>query len=75
MIISHHTKADEAQKIAKKICLAIENGNYGVQKLITASFGVTEFKENESQKDLITRVDSALYKAKKEGKNRVITIL
>ncbi|MEA3331266.1 MAG: diguanylate cyclase [Campylobacterota bacterium] len=75
LIILHHTKINEAQKIAQKICLAIEEASYGIEKTITASFGVTEVTKDDLAINLITRVDKALYKAKDEGKNRVVTIL
>lgn len=39
---------------------------------ITASFGVAEAYEGESYATLFQRADSALYKAKREGRNRVI---
>lgn len=75
LIISHHTKVSEAQKIAQKIRSAIEEANYGIEKNITASFGVTEVKEDDLAINLIARVDKALYRAKDEGKNRVISFL
>ncbi len=40
----------------------------------TASFGVAQKEEKEEAKDVLKRADDALYKAKKEGKNRVITL-
>jgi diguanylate cyclase len=41
--------------------------------LITFSAGVALFVPPESQEDIIKRADEALYKAKKAGKNRVIS--
>ncbi len=74
LIISHHTNIDEAKIVAQKICLAVEKQNYGVEQTITASFGVTQIQNRDSYINLITRVDNALYQAKKEGKNRVVSI-
>ena len=45
----------------------------GVGK-ITASFGVAEYKPGMSVEDLLKSADSALYKAKKLGRNRVVAI-
>ena len=38
---------------------------------ITASFGVTQYIEGDTEASLINRADDALYKAKKNGRNRV----
>lgn len=41
---------------------------------ITASFGVTQYIEGDTEASLINRADDALYKAKKNGRNRVETL-
>ena len=41
--------------------------------LITFSAGIAVFKENEDQSAVLHRADSAMYLAKKMGKNRVMT--
>lgn len=40
--------------------------------LITFSAGVTQYRTGESRESLLIRVDEALYKAKKNGKNRIV---
>lgn len=66
---------DQAVSVAEKIRLAIEQhpkitvDNHEIN--MTASFGVAQFLEDESEASLIKRVDSALYNAKKKGRNRV----
>ncbi|BBI98790.1 hypothetical protein FGKAn22_04830 [Ferrigenium kumadai] len=40
--------------------------------LVTFSAGVAQRAPQESQEDIIARADKAMYRAKKEGKNRVI---
>ncbi|MDX1351852.1 MAG: GGDEF domain-containing protein [Thiomicrorhabdus sp.] len=40
---------------------------------ITASFGIACFKGNESAEELISRADQALYKAKADGRNRIVS--
>lgn len=43
----------------------------GVPVRITASFGVAEYEPGQEAGDLVTAADSALYGAKRAGKNRV----
>ena len=38
---------------------------------ITSSFGVAELHASDDEEELIKRADTALYKAKKNGRNRV----
>jgi diguanylate cyclase (GGDEF)-like protein len=45
----------------------------GVPVRVTASFGVASFPEHGEGDDLLRAADSALYEAKKRGKNRVET--
>jgi len=37
---------------------------------INISFGVVQYESGETQEEVISRVDQALYRAKREGKNR-----
>jgi polar amino acid transport system substrate-binding protein len=45
-----------------------------VQEPITCSIGVTEITEADDCDTVILRVDQALYKAKEEGRNRVVNL-
>ena len=38
---------------------------------VTCSFGLTEYRPGESVASLIERVDTGLYRAKENGRNRV----
>jgi diguanylate cyclase (GGDEF)-like protein len=38
---------------------------------ITSSFGIAQYRPNEELKDMLSRADAALYKAKNAGRNRV----
>ncbi|MDO9192424.1 MAG: diguanylate cyclase, partial [Undibacterium sp.] len=38
---------------------------------ITMSFGVTSYREGDTLKSLMIRADDALYRAKRNGRNRV----
>lgn len=71
MIISAETTLEQMHKLTERIRLAIENyhGVDGVK--VTASFGIGEFQHGETQKQLLKRVDDALYLAKASGRNQL----
>ncbi len=49
--------------------IAVSAANVTVK--LTASLGVADSKQNPSLEDVMARADSALYKAKHQGRNRV----
>jgi len=44
----------------------------GVPGQVTSSFGAVTFAQGETVDELVKRVDQALYRAKKTGRNRVV---
>lgn len=54
---------------SKEVINKTSNENLG---RITLSIGVAEYKHGESITDFIERADAALYKAKEQGRNRVV---
>ncbi|WP_319561675.1 GGDEF domain-containing protein [Marispirochaeta sp.] len=71
LIILPNTHLKEAKGIAERIRHVIEDSYFSDNKIrITASFGVTEANDDDTEETIIRRVDSLLYKAKKEGRNR-----
>ena len=65
----------EAIDIAEKIRDAVQNKNFkfkNVTYVTTISMGVAEFSNERDKEVLIEKADQALYKAKREGKNRVV---
>jgi diguanylate cyclase (GGDEF)-like protein len=61
--------------MAEKIRQAI--GNYSFDKVgrITVSFGVIQFKQDDTEDSFMKRADDALYKAKEKGRNRVEVVV
>ncbi|WP_242442863.1 diguanylate cyclase [Magnetospirillum sp. 15-1] len=59
--------------LAERIRKAVMAYDFPVAGHITASFGVAEYRENETWESWLCRSDAALYAAKEGGRNRVIT--
>ncbi len=80
VVILPLTKKPDAQMIGERIRRRVEqdefgNGHEGFKVKITVSAGVASYPENgRTSKELIERLDQALYLAKGHGKNLVRTI-
>ncbi|HQS67947.1 MAG TPA: diguanylate cyclase [Sulfuricurvum sp.] len=62
---------EKATLVADKYRQAIEQLNIPEVGSITASFGVTVFSKGDTQETMMHRADVGLYRAKKNGRNRV----
>ncbi|WP_428443656.1 diguanylate cyclase [Photobacterium sagamiensis] len=62
-----------ATVLAEKLRAAIESSLYAISEDVTSSIGIAECRKNESWNHLIKRADDALYKAKSQGRNCVVT--
>jgi diguanylate cyclase (GGDEF)-like protein len=71
MIISSETNLDDAYALAERIRAIVENYTFEAVGKITVSFGVTEFKENDTENSFVKRADNAMYLAKRKGRNLV----
>lgn len=72
MMILHNTDASSAAYIADLIRQCFANTVFPAIRPQTVSLGVTQATKDDTLDTLCTRVDMALYKAKKNGKNIVI---
>ncbi len=59
--------------LAEKLRSAIEQHNFVNGIKMTASFGIAVVQENDDINKIIARADSAVYEAKKNGRNRVVS--
>ncbi len=73
IILSEDSTEEESFQLASRLRHSIELFPFDVVGNITCSFGVSQFKMNDSQITLLERVDKALYEAKESGRNRVCT--
>ena len=78
-ILIANSSLEEAQKRAEEIRIGIESAQLKRKNetqpisTITASFGIASYKgEADTDEDFIARADEALYKAKQDGRNRIV---
>ena len=71
IIVLPKTELEVACKIAEKLCLEIAKHPFEVVEKVTISLGVGSYQPDLSIDKLIKKVDVALYKAKRSGKNKV----
>lgn len=67
------TRLNEANRIAERLKTLISEYDFGLDNIVTCSFGVTEFRKNDTRTTLFRRADKLLYDAKAQGKNIVIS--
>ncbi len=77
-----HTKLDEAKIVAERLRQSVEKKKINIEEYkikdvkeisVTVSIGVSEYKKTDKEPEtLYKNADSALYKAKEQGRNRVI---
>ncbi|MDM5264729.1 diguanylate cyclase [Sulfurovum sp. XTW-4] len=75
LVMLPETDEEEAVLVAEKLREVISMGDYQIAREVTCSFGVATHIDEENLDSMIARADRYLYKAKKEGKNRVVSHL
>lgn len=69
-IIAAETNLDEAWVLAEKVRKLIEEHDFKQVKDITVSLGITQYYPQDTSDSIFKRADTALYKAKENGRNR-----
>jgi diguanylate cyclase (GGDEF)-like protein len=76
-LLTPETDIVGAMKLAERLRSAIEAATVklpnGAEVSVTASLGVAVKGELERPEQLVTAADEALYEAKRNGKNRIVT--
>lgn len=65
------TNLEAARLVANRICRSLAENVFEHTGRVTASFGVAMYQTGESIPSLLGRADEALYRAKRNGRNRV----
>ncbi len=73
LIILPNTILSAAIQIAERLCLSLSTTPLVNHLTITASFGVSCYQHGDTLEQLLQRADAALYQAKAQGRNRVVT--
>lgn len=73
MLLAPISSKEDALEFSERLRAIVESTPFPEDIHITCSFGVAELAQNESIDSLLRRVDTALYKAKNNGRNRVET--
>lgn len=71
LILLPDTDSHQAHIVARGLQEKINQIRFDTAGHLTASLGVTQYKDGESMTQLLTRADKALYLAKTNGRNRI----
>ncbi len=77
VILLSDTDANGAEFLAERIRASIEQHTiaYGMDIIkITASLGVSTLRDNDTRESFVMRADKAMYTAKHNGRNRVVSV-
>ncbi|EAT14279.1 diguanylate cyclase [Desulfuromonas acetoxidans] len=73
LIIAPSSNREETEQLADKLLSALRNHQFDQVGTVTASFGVCALRHELSASKVLSLADKALYQAKAEGRNRVIS--
>ena len=76
VIILPHTDLDGANRAGEGICTYIDTSRFSYKRLaipVTISAGISSFKKGDDSYSVFERADTALYLAKRSGRNQVRT--
>ncbi len=73
VVVLPKSSLEKAHEVAERIRYSVETTQHIQGEQITCSLGVAIRREKESIQELFERVDRNLYRAKKSGRNRVVS--
>lgn len=71
IIILAETNLDQAVNVAETLQNVIAQFDFTTAKNITGSFGIAEFKDDDTPETIINRADKGLYQAKDNGRDQI----
>ena len=73
VILLENIPVEKGAKLASRLRQEIERFHFNIVENVTCSFGVTQFRAGDTETTFLERVDTALYIAKENGRNQVVT--
>lgn len=73
IILLPHTEKKMAAELAERLRQKLEEKDFDDAGRVTASFGVSMFRDGDGANSFINRADERLYIAKQNGRNRVVS--
>ena len=71
MLLAPNARCENAVSLAEKLCAIIGGNEFEGGVRVTCSFGVAEFRPDDTLESFTRRADEAMYRAKTSGRNRV----
>ncbi|MCL4428295.1 MAG: diguanylate cyclase [Deltaproteobacteria bacterium] len=71
IVIAPETPLKTAKELAERLRLKVQGHDFKIGRGVTISLGVASLTDNDDERGIVNRVDSALYKAKELGRNLV----
>lgn len=78
LVISPETDLDQAGRLAERLRETVEAASFTTDSInlqLTVSIGVAQYQNSDSFESVVGRADTALYRAKQTGRNRVVAEL
>jgi len=72
LILCPETDLEQAQVLAERICQEVRGTDFSLGRQLTVSAGVATLVVGENPDGLLNRADEALYRAKHDGRDRVV---
>ncbi len=73
VLLLRNAGCEEAFGVGEKIRILLENSDFGEVDKVTCSIGITEIQLEDTLESAMERADSAMYRAKTQGRNQTVT--